>query len=117
MYYSTYQNGTEAWYADQEAKKVKESIDQFVSTIDDLESSLEEVTEERDDIQAERDQFEERLNAFKPEDMIDMINKLENAAAAVVRYCVQSRITVREAFDVQESDSDSESGTAVDGAD
>lgn len=124
--YNRYQNGTEPWWAMKEALEVHKDLqervdaveDTFESIIDQLDTAIadrEEMEEERDQAQTDLDELQTKFEAFEPEEIIKLLDSVESATSAVVKYCVQTRMKVREAYNVQESDSDSSDGAAGDG--
>lgn len=118
MSYGYYKNGTEAWYADQEAKKCKDGIDQLVQTIDDQENEIEELKEERDDLQEELDSLEQKVEALpEPTKIIELMDQVETAGAALIQFAVDTRMKLRRAYALEEETTGDSPGAGGDGDD
>lgn len=125
--YNHYKNGTQAWWAMKEAIQAETDLEDAVgnaaSTMESIIEDFDDACQQRDDAEDERDQaqadLEEakaKLEVFNPEEIINRLNDIEFAAAAVVKYCVKTRMDIREAYNVPESNSDSSDGDSGDGS-
>lgn len=109
-----YKQTSEAYYADQEAGKAKEIIDQLVSTIDELDTDLTEVKEERDDLEELNSTYEEKVEALDPEAILTLLKDMETAGAAIVNFAANTEAKIRKAYALPYPDFNS--GTGSDGS-
>ena len=107
--YNHYKNGSQAWWAMKEAIQAETDLEDAVSNaancmesiiedFDDACQQRDDAEDERDQAQADLEEAKAKLEVFNPEEIIKRLNDIEFTAAAVVKYCVKTRMDIREAY-------------------
>lgn len=128
--YNSYRNGSDAWWAMQEAigahKDLEDATDviattfeQIIGELDDAHAQCEEMELERDNLAEKYDEIKDKFDCFDAasslKTSIQLLEDLSKAANAIVKYTDNKLAYVRTLEDVQKGDSDSSDGTAGDG--
>jgi len=124
--YNPYPKGTDAYFAfadlEEAYDKVEEAAESACSLIDDKDNEIEELTEERDQLQRDLEQLEDDLKAakgvFDLEALVELIQQVEKAGAALMTWAISQQNKLREAgYEIpypDGSDRDSSDGDSED---
>lgn len=105
---------------DKGRQELEAAFDAMADQVDELSRENDELTEERDQLQSDYDEmkedYEDLRDSFDVIGVIAKLNDLEEAAAAIVKYCVATRIKLRRFTNDEESVGAGGDGTGSDGA-
>lgn len=114
--YNQEQKQSQAWFAmeqiidaakvvDSATGDMEEAARGAVDTIGELEGELEEVQEERDQYERDLDEIKGKLYSYDPIDVINLLDRLESAAAAIANYAANTKADVRKTYEIKDPDS------------
>lgn len=125
--YNNYPRSTDAWDAiEYEAKPALKKLEDAAS---DVESAMEAMADQIDTLQGERDEWQEeaerlqeetenlqaKVDCIDPIKTIELMNQVETAGAALIKFAVDTRMKIRKAYDLEESPAPGGDGADSDG--